>query len=154
VTQEPIYMEPQALQFIRAWPDIPEKLQALMPRFINHGFLWADPNVDIPKKWIGSMRLTETGERLKELCDAQTFNFFVPSQLKEILPQGYDPSRLDRIFKDRLAPVRNYRAAPATAQGSGLREKLVQLGKAVENLKYKVAADTYAITADDADIPF
>ena len=95
----PIYMEPRALEFLRAWPDVPETLRPAYSRFYDAGMIWVDPNVDSDgHTWPGQLRLTGAGEALKEIVDSQTFNFFTARQLQPII--GAAMAR--QIFKDEL----------------------------------------------------
>lgn len=104
-----VYMEQRALEFIRAWPDIPPVLRPAYSRFYDAGLLWFDPNVDYDPDldtWPGQLRLTERGVALKEICDGQSFNFFTVTQLQPIFPNGIGPDDIrdvdKRIFKDEI----------------------------------------------------
>lgn len=147
MTADPVYMEKIALAFLRAWPDVPEALRPVYPRFVHRGLLWIDPNVDWNgKRFPGALRLTEAGERLKEIVDAQSFNFFTIEQLEGILPDGDDPARLDRIFKDKIPgsiPPMGHPASPLTP---GLLPAMSRLEVAIDNLLSAAKANRARVT--------
>jgi hypothetical protein len=152
-TPDPIYMEKGPLEFLRSWPDVPEKLRAFYPRFVFRGLIWDDPNIDAPPKaFPGSLRLTERGEMLKEIVDAQSFNFFTVEQMKAILPQGEDPNRLDRIFKDRIPRTKG---APVAAEPeSDILALLAEATKAAQSLNFCLRMCVYYTDTDNNEIPF
>lgn len=96
------YMERNALAFLRAWPDVPEVLRPVYGRFYDAGLIWADPNIEATGEWPSQLRLTEAGEKLKELVDGQSFNFFMDYQLVEIMPSGDLGEVERRLFKNQM----------------------------------------------------
>jgi hypothetical protein len=138
-----IYMEKNALAFLRAWPNVPEVLRPVYSRFYDTGLIFIDDNVDCDHfTWPGQLRLTERGEALKQIVDAQSFNFFIPSQLEPIMPQGYRHEEHfvggedRRIFKDNL------RAAGYQAHGETASVRIHSKPESAETLAslLKVAA--------------
>lgn len=138
-----VYMEPRALEFIRAWPNVPEGLRPAYGRFQSAGLIWVDPNVDSDPDldaWPFALRLTERGEALKEVCDGQTYNFFTYQQLQPIFPNGVGPDEISdadkRIFKDEI-PQAGKRASREYAD---LYEGGAGLSGAINRLKAALSA--------------
>lgn len=87
---ETVYMEPRALAFLRAWPDVPQALHAVWDRLWAAGVLWTDPNAGdewdaSPAKFPFSLRLTSAGEALKTLIDGQSYNMFLRTDVVGIV---------------------------------------------------------------------
>lgn len=131
---DPIYMEPRALEFLRQWPKVEPVLRPVYSRFYDAGLIWFDPNVDIDpdekgRDFPGSMRLTERGQALKELVDAQSFNFFTVEQIAPLLVGGDLEEKENRIFKDDIPGVRVQQAM------TGLKAALANMSVAFERLE-------------------
>lgn len=71
-----IFMEPRALAFLRAWPDVPEVLQPAYSRFYDAGLIWSDPNAPQEMGWPGTLRLTAAGHRVREVMIGSNINYF------------------------------------------------------------------------------
>lgn len=138
---DPIYMEARALEFIRSWPDVPQTLRPVYSRFYDAKLLWIDPNVDRPggsgADWPGALRLTERGQALKEIVDAQSFNFFTVDQIKPILADGDLSEKERRIFKDDIPGAK---LLPALR---GVRSAMERLNIALERLDRTLNGKAY-----------
>lgn len=107
---EPIYMIPRALEFIRAWPNVP--VRPVYSLFYDAGLLYMDPNVDDPgdgnRTWPGALRWTAEGERIRDLCCSQSINFFRIVDIFKNVPVEdlEDPPKYLRCFYDlfQVAP--------------------------------------------------
>lgn len=158
--EDPIYMEKRALEFLRAWPGVPEVLRPVYSRFYDVGLIWVDPNVDYdpgfgPDVWPGALRLTEGGAALKDLVDGQSFNFFTVKQIMAILPSGDLTEKERRIFKDDLPQPMLTKPPP----------KVYDFKKALDKWKYQHAMLSFRLgqymskvhgddSLLDAEIPF
>ena len=104
---DPIYMEKRALEFLRAWPKVPEVLRPVYSRFYDAGLIWIDPNADDDfGAWPSQLRLTEKGKILKEIVDGQSINFFRVEDINPLLPNGDLDEVSRRIFKDDIPGLR------------------------------------------------
>lgn len=159
MSEDPIYMEKRALEFLRQWPEVDPLLRPVYSRFYDAGLIWVDPNVDdgyTGSDWPGALRLTEHGRALKEIVDGQTFNFFTRKQIVPLLPNGDLTEFARRIFKDDLPHPKIAKVLP---------RKPVPLLEAIDKAKYAQAMLQYrivktlwclgAVTDDlNDDIPF
>lgn len=73
---EPIYMDARALEFLRAWPDVPEGLRPAYSRLYDAGMLWADPQAPQGLAFPGIFRLTALGQAMKDTLAIKSINFF------------------------------------------------------------------------------
>jgi hypothetical protein len=160
---EPIYMVPRALQFIRAWPNVPKDLRPAYSYFYDAKLIYLDPNVDDPgdghRNWPGSLRLTEEGERIRDLACAQTNNFFripevfksVPAVDLEELPE--DVGHFFALFQ--LAPdwpdlqkwMRATLREPRRGVRAGVQLQREPMGLKLSLARLGVAADRLAAAA-------
>lgn len=159
---ETVYMEPRALAFLRAWPDVPPALHGVWDRLWAGGVLWSDPNVDDPE--VGGfpfhLRLTEAGLWLKDLANGQSYNMFLRKDVMGLLElveaeayrgtnllghdngmtreqeSAYRMCRFQELWKDDLggwSPAANGYMS-ALRRGPGFREKLAANRAAHERL--------------------
>lgn len=91
--EEQIYMEKRLLAFIRAWPDVPKDLRPAYCWLSDAGILTIDPDASYDfdpdlggDPWPGGLKLSTFGERVKAVCDAQTYNFWLLPALLDLLP--------------------------------------------------------------------
>lgn len=81
-----LYMEPRALAFLRAWPDVPPVLRPAYSRFQDAGLMFVDPEAPPGMSWPGPIRLTALGHRVREVMIGKTINFFRMVDVLALMP--------------------------------------------------------------------
>lgn len=138
MSEDLIYLEKRAREFLEAWPNPPEGLRPVYSRFMDAKMIWADPNVDSDgKSFPGTLRLTEDGQRLKDLVAGQSYNGYSLRDVLGCCSLGQDTAAFQALFKYEL-PGMPARREPRSAKlrdlldppfSSTLREGLKRLDR-------------------------
>lgn len=139
-----VYMEPRALAFLRAWPDVPVVLRPAWSRFRDAGLMDLDPDYDedfSDGKYPSYLRLTPAGQALREIVTRQSYNLFSHEEASAIggliIPEteeGYLTYK--NLWRDPVAVTMRVFGSPKP--GDDIKSKLAQLeavmGKLLEVL--------------------
>lgn len=79
--ENPVYVQRRALALIRSWPEIPEGSEHLVGLLIDAGILSEDEDREE-----GDIGFSRFGERVKEICRDQNFNFWLLPVFLDLLP--------------------------------------------------------------------
>lgn len=171
---EALYMEPRALAFIRAWPDVPEVLRPVYSRFYDAGLIFIDERAPKDAPYPGRLRLTALGHRIREVMIGKYINFFrlvdVFSfvQAKALADQEPKTAKFLALWKmggeyltwdkpDFKRYVQLRLTGVNLMKDRGFRDCLDDLKRAMERLEFYVGMDAWRRgDADDLenDIPF
>lgn len=165
---EPVYMENKALDFLRAWPDVPEALRPVYGRFYDAGLIWSDPNAPQDMEWPGALRLTALGHRIREVMMGKHINFFRVQDVFALLnddqlqKKGAMVTKYIKLFKREWSEpdMRRYvtlRLTGVDPMTESLMDKIAKMGKAFERSTFHLGMTSWRLGGpDDLDnnIPF
>lgn len=158
-------MEATALRFMRAWPEVPNDLRPVYSWFFDAGLIWIDPQAEATGAFPSQLRLTESGQLIKDLVDGQSFNFFrIPDvlaleQTKYIVMKAEPIKHLLKIFQTdwRNPDIKLYcdlRKKDQPIPECGLKTALTALGLAVDALNSQIERTLWEAGFDEEFIPF